>query len=93
MPSGRCSGCGHSDSPKKVSTHVVSCPQYLLLHQTDPALCLSPAAEAEKYRRENTAEARAARRDTRLHHRFAELDRLQAAQANRWQRPPDLLDD
>jgi hypothetical protein len=94
MPAGRCSGCGLNDSARKVALHVLTCSRYLDLFRQDPARCLDPAAEYERYRTEElNPEARAERRDVRLRDRFAELDRQQAVQADRWRTPPDLLDD
>lgn len=93
MPSGRCSGCGFSDSSKKVAVHISTCQGYLNLHLTEPSRCLSPAEEAERHRRADTAQARAHRRDQRLRVRFAELDQQVRTQGERWRTPPDLLDD
>lgn len=93
MAAGRCSGCGRKDSLRKINQHVVSCPSYLDLFEHDPARCLDPAAEYERFRTEdNTPEARAQQRGARLELRFAEINRLQAHSATRWARPPDILD-
>lgn len=92
MPSGRCSGCGHTDSSKKVAAHITTCPAYLDLYLTEPQRCLSPSAEARRHRTADTAQARAQRRDLRLRHRFAELDQQVRTQIDRWRTPPDLLD-
>lgn len=94
MPTGRCAGCGYNGSCKKVKAHILTCPDYLKLFRELPERCLEPAAEHARYKtEEDTSEARAERRDVRLQHRFAELERLQAAQVARWQRPKDILED
>lgn len=93
MASGRCAGCGRIDSLRKVSQHIVDCPEYLRLFQSDPGRCLAPAAEYERFRREDdSAIARAQQRGTRLAARFAEINRQHAVSAQRWARPPDILE-
>lgn len=93
MAAGRCAGCGRIDSVRKISQHIVDCANFLALYQEDPDRCLTPAAEYERYRREDTsAVARAEQRGTRLAARFAEINRHQSASAARWQRPPDILE-
>lgn len=90
---GRCSGCGHTDSVKKVRAHVIACPDYIQLHHSEPGRCLDPEAEYTKHRNENTSEARAVRRDQRLLQRFADMEAQHAIQASRWKRPKDILED
>lgn len=91
---GRCAGCGLTDSPKKVRLHVMTCPDYLALHHSEPGRALDPEAEYERHRTEdNTSEARAERRDLKLRTRFAETQRRQSAQADRFRRPRDILAD
>jgi hypothetical protein len=93
MATGRCSGCGRTDSLRKISTHIVDCFAYLDLFQRDPARALGPAAEYERYRAEDRSpEARAEQRGERLQVRFAEINRQQAVSASRWAKPPDILD-
>lgn len=92
MASGRCSGCGRTGSAKKIALHIISCPAYIELHRTAPAQCLSPAAEADRHRTDNTQQHRAQLRDERLLARFAALDNEVRVQAERWRTPPDLLD-
>ncbi len=92
MATGRCAGCGRTDSTRKISQHIVGCPQYLNLFQEHPDRCLDPAAEYERYRRDDDSPvARAERRGTRLAERFDEINRHYAASRERWQRPPDIL--
>lgn len=94
MAMGRCSGCGLVGSCKKVEIHVLTCPSYLTLFRTEPERCLDPASEQQRYKtHEDTSQARAARRDTRLRHRFAEMDRHQSMQAQRWRTPKDILEE
>lgn len=93
MAQGRCAGCGRTDSVRKISQHIINCPEYSRLFQTDRARCLTPAAEYERYRIEdNSALAKAGRRGERLSVRFAEINRHQAASERRWQRPKDILE-
>jgi hypothetical protein len=93
MAAGRCAGCGRIDSLRKISTHIVDCTAYLNLFQHNPLRCLTPAAEYERHRAEDTTPvARAEQRGTRLAARFAELNRQQLASVVRWQRPPDILE-
>lgn len=93
MATGRCAGCGRTNSARKISLHVLECAEYLALFQRDPSRALTPVAEYDRYRREDaTPEARAVRRGQRLHVRFAEINRQQAASASRWACPPDLLE-
>lgn len=94
MPSGRCVGCGFRESVRKVEVHILGCPDYLDVFRVDPARCLDPAAEHQRYQNEeDNPEARAVKRDFRLQDRFAELDRRHAVQAHRWRTPRDILDD
>ncbi len=94
MPTGRCSGCGYSDSCKKVEVHVLACAGYRQRFAEAPGQCLDPAAEHARFKaEEDTREARAERRDQRLSDRFAEMDRLAAHQVDRWRQPPDILAD
>lgn len=90
---GRCSGCGLTDSTKKVTAHVVTCRDYIRLHNSAPDQCLDPETEYRRHRAADTFEARAARRDARLQERFAELERLHARQVARWRTPKSILDD
>lgn len=93
MSAGRCSGCGRVDSLRKVSLHIVSCPDYLALYEQHPERALEPEAEYSRFRTEDTTpEARAQQRGARLEVRFAEINRQQAASATRWSKPPDILD-
>lgn len=93
MAAGRCAGCGRIDSVRKISQHIVDCADYLALYQVEASRCLTPAAEYERYRREDTsAVARAEQRGNRLAARFREINRHQSASAVRWKRPPDILE-
>lgn len=92
MPSGRCSGCGRTGSLRTVNQHVVDCSDYLTLFLTEPSRCLTPAAEHQRHRVEDTTpEVRARHRGDRLTRRFTELTRQQNASARRWSTPPDIL--
>lgn len=93
MASGRCSGCGRADSLRKISTHIVSCPDYAELFQSDPSKALDPAAEHRRFQTEDRSpEARAEQRGERLLVRFADINRQQAASTARWAKPPSILD-
>lgn len=93
MPAGRCSGCGRTDSLRKVRLHVVECTDYIELFRQEPARALDPHAEYVRYRREHgSPEARAVQRGHRLEVRFAEINRHQAASTSRWATPPDILE-
>ncbi len=94
MSLGRCSGCGYSSASTKVNNHVMTCSAYAALYRQNPGRCLSPTAEYERYRTvEDSPEARAARRETRIQVILADMERQYAAQAVRWQRPKDILAD
>jgi hypothetical protein len=94
MATGRCAGCGCTGSVCKIGSHVMTCPQYIELYQHDPARCLDPAAEYQRYRTdEDTSEARARRRHLRLADSYIDLERRQALQATRWRKPKDILED
>lgn len=90
---GRCSGCGLTDSSKKVTAHIGTCPDYIRLFGSEPGQCLDPEAEYRKHREADTFEARAERRDERLQERFAEMERLHAIQVARWRTPRCILDE
>lgn len=90
---GRCSGCGLSDSSKKVTAHITTCPDYIALYYSEPDQCLDPVAEYRKHREADTFEARAERRNERLHERFAEMERLHSIQVARWRTPKCILDE
>lgn len=94
MPTGRCAGCGFTNSSKKVQVHVLDCSDYLALFRQSPQRCLDPDAEHARYKaEEDNSTARAKRRDRRLQDRFAELERQASIQATRWQQPKDILED
>jgi hypothetical protein len=93
MATGRCAGCGRTDSHRKISLHIVDCHKYLELFQQHPERCLAPVAEHERYRTEdNSPVARAEQRGTRLTARFAEINQHHQRTAARWRRPKDILD-
>ena len=75
MSSGRCAGCGFTDSTRRTGQHIMTCPQYLHLYATTPDRCLDPRREYQRHRAyTSTTAGAAARRDDRLRHRFAQLD-------------------
>jgi hypothetical protein len=93
MATGRCAGCGRTDSLRKITVHIIECADYAALYERDPGLALTPQAEYDRFRREDdTPEAHARQRDQRLKARFAEINRAQAASASRWACPPDILE-
>lgn len=94
MAAGRCAGCGHTDTARKVQIHVLDCTEFVELFHRKPGQCLDPAAEYIRHKTEDDSpDARAERRDGRLQQRFAELDERQSRQANRWLPEPDILAD
>jgi hypothetical protein len=94
MAAGRCAGCGHTETVRKVELHILTCQHYLTLFRSEPGRCLAPEAELQRHRtHDNTSEHRAARRDDRLRHQFADLDRQQQRSVARWRTPPDILAD
>lgn len=92
MAAGRCSGCFLTGSLRRISQHILSCDRYNDLYSREPGRALTPQAEHERFRTENTPQARAEQRSHRLRARFAEINRHQAATANRWAQPPDILE-
>lgn len=94
MTQGRCPGCGLVDaSCKKITSHVLHCPDYIALYKSDPDKCLDPESEYLRWRTEDqSVEARAAAKEERLAARFAENDSRRLEQADRW-KPRNLLDD
>jgi hypothetical protein len=93
MAAGRCAGCGRVDSARKIALHVLACQGYIELFERNPEAALTPEAELLRFRREDdTPEARAVARGQRLHERFTEINRQQAASASRWACPPDILE-
>lgn len=93
MATGRCAGCGRIASLRKISQHIVDCESYIELYKREPAQCLDPVAELNRFRDQGGApQARAEQRDERLRARFAEINRQQLASASRWAKPPDILE-
>lgn len=93
MATGRCSGCGRTDSLRKIRLHILHCTRYEHLFHHEPDRALDPAAEHQRYQaEERNPEARAEQRGERLEVRFAAINRHQATSATRWARPPDILD-
>lgn len=77
---GRCAGCRLADELKKVSWHVMSCPDWAALYRKDPAAALMPAEEyARWYREERTAEHQAGLAD-----RIADTQQRRAASVSRF---------
>lgn len=93
MATGRCAGCGRINSLRKISQHIVDCQSYIELYERDPASCLDPVTELNRYREHGGgSQARAEQRDERRRARFAEINRQQLASASRWASPPDILE-
>ncbi len=94
MAAGRCPGCGFTASSRKARIHILDCPDFLELFRTDPTRCLDPEDEYVRYKAEDDSpDARAERRDARLQDRFADMDRRQSMEADRWQPERDILAD
>lgn len=94
MPTGRCAGCGFTNSERKTRQHVIACDAFLVLFRDQPARALDPLLEFARYQsEEQTADARALRRDVARTERFSELSTLQDLQTRRWARTRDILED
>ncbi len=94
MPSGRCAGCGYTNSDRKTAQHVIACDDFTVLFQSNPGKALNPIAEYRRHKTEEmTADARAARRDVRLTATFEQLSIQQDLQTKRWRTPKDILED
>lgn len=94
MAQGRCAGCGQVGPVSKIEKHVVGCPASATLFQADPDRLLTPAAEFLRWQREDCSpEAKAQRKETRLHTEFTRQDVRRAQQESRWATPADLLAD
>lgn len=90
MSAGRCAGCGEtSPSPKKITSHILSCPQYLTLYRTDRERCLSPEAEYKRFQEDTSGRDQVKAENVR--ERFLARDRTRARQADRWRTPQDIL--
>lgn len=90
MSTGRCSGCGEtSPSAKKITSHILSCPEYLVLYRTDQARCLNPEAEHKRYQEDTSGRDQIKAQNVR--DQFLVRDRVRARQADRWRTPKDIL--
>lgn len=93
MTAGRCAGCGYTNSScKTVRAHVLSCPEYRKVWQTDRARALDPEAEWTRWtQEEGSPEAKEAERD-RTREWWREVNqRVSAQQESRWE-PQDILE-
>lgn len=80
-------------SLRKVTTHVVVCPDYAQLYREDPARALSPEDEYNRWKVEDhSPEARAERKDQKQQDMWVKLDRSRDASDKRWATPPDILE-
>jgi hypothetical protein len=94
MSTGRCAGCGHTGSGRKVKAHVLNCPGYHALFQQRPRDALDPEAEYVRFRAaEGSADARAEQRAQRLAERLDDNARQHVLHALRWATPADPLED
>lgn len=94
MSTGRCAGCERTGPASKITVHILGCAAYAVLYRQNPARCLDPVTEYERYRgSDNTSETHARDRDKRLADRYAVTAHTAARQAATFARPRDLLDD
>lgn len=90
MSRGRCSGCGLEDaSCSKIRTHVMSCPQYVALFQSEPQRCLDPEDEYVQHKAwlgsEEGQAAREERREVVTQAARAAGEKRVAAARSRWE--------
>jgi len=63
MASGRCAGCGRTGSACRVNTHIAECPGWLELYRKDPSLALDAESEYKRWKDQDQAGERDARRE------------------------------
>lgn len=85
---GRCAGCQETGPLRKMERHVSQCEQWALLYR-EGKHPLDPAAEQARWESEDKAAERAAQVEKSI----AEVDAYRAAQAERFKRPRDILED
>jgi hypothetical protein len=86
---GRCAGCGEVGPVARVNAHIRSCRQWAERYRGDPAGTLEPASEYERWQAEDQAAERAAE----IAGSIAEVDAYRAGQAERFRRPPGILEE
>jgi hypothetical protein len=90
MATGRCAGCGMVDRRGLlVREHTRYCREYAALYAEHPDRALEPEVEFVRWVIEQRADERAGRREEII----AEAGRRRAAQEDRWQTPPDILEE
>jgi hypothetical protein len=57
---GRCAGCQESGELKTIEHHVLTCLKWAALYRSDPDAALPPAAEQDRWVREDRGSERAA---------------------------------
>lgn len=63
MAAGRCAGCGKTGSSCKIDGHAMECPDWLELFRTEPDRALDAAAEYRRWKADDRADERDARRE------------------------------
>lgn len=86
---GRCAGCQETGELKRIAWHVTLCPKWAQLYRDDPAAVLDPAAEYERWHREE----RGAERRADLERRIADTQASRAASVDRFRVRDPLEDD
>jgi hypothetical protein len=76
-------------SPRKISAHCASCPQWLELFAADPSRALSPTEEHRRWE----DEGRDAERLARLEQTVSDTQARRAAGAARFAAPRNILED
>src|SRR5262249_39790418 len=92
MPQGRCAGCERTGPARKIAAHILNCPGYQALFAASPDKALGPLAEAARHEQDGKACGNAARKDRIAQAAQVTLER-RAAQAARFARLPDILED
>jgi len=79
-PRGRCAGCSHENTLRKIRNHTSTCAEFLALYQADPAAVLAPEDE---YVRAHSPEAKAEKIVVRDAKRISIRTRLQEVAVDR----------
>jgi hypothetical protein len=85
---GRCAGCQETGELKRIEQHVMTCPKWAALYRADPGSARSPAAEQDRW----TREERAGEHKADLDRRVADTQGRRAASVARFKKPDPLED-
>lgn len=89
MSKGRCAGCGESGSSCEIDRHIRRCAAWARLYQQSPQDALEPKAEYLRWETQDKADQRA----QEVQRSISRVDAIRAAQAERFRRPPDILEE